>query len=47
MKRIRNNKYFILIALSFSISACKAPVATVVSGDIETTVPQNFGENQQ
>lgn len=45
MKRIRNNKYFILIALSFSISACKAPVATVVSGDIETTVPQNFGEN--
>lgn len=45
MKRIRNNKYFILIALSFSISACKAPLATVVSGDIETTVPQNFGEN--
>lgn len=43
MKIIRNNKYFILIALSCSISACKAPVATVVNGTIENTVPKSFG----
>lgn len=44
MKIIRNNKYFVLIAISFSISACKAPIATVVNGNIENTIPENFGE---
>lgn len=44
MKIIRNNKYFILIALSFSISACKAPIATVVNGNIENMLPEGFGE---
>ena len=44
MKMIRNNKYFILVAISLSLSACRVPKATLISSNIENTVPQNFGE---
>lgn len=44
MKMIRNNKYFILVAISLSLSACRLPKATLISSNIENTVPQNFGE---
>lgn len=44
MKIIRNKKIYVLIALSFSFSACKTPKATVLSGNIENAVPESFGE---